>query len=316
MDLPNAPTHKHARLFPCILEFWHEDEEVKPVKVFDSEADNLIARLTVPTNRTMEITHFLSVITNFRFIYNRTPKLGWTVRFPEENNEEANNQSSFWSMGLYYYPTMGDELKIKDFSTPKVATVDFIPRRDYYFYDPVESHKKEINFPDSFDDCLTAYLKLDKKEKTVCDSAIYQLCNSLDLDSEMKSLSFLAAVSSIETLVNYEYRNEKIVYECNDCKTIKTSGRNCTKCGRPIWGVAAKFREFLNKYVSAHPDSKKFYNDIYTIRSKIAHTEYLISNENYLTWDFMDKTESELNKYIEAIQLGRRSISSWLVNKT
>ena len=317
MNLPNAPTHKHARLFPCILEYWYEDEEIKPVKVFDSiEADSWVAKMTVPTNRIMEITNFLSSITNFRFIYNQTPKLSWTTPFPEENNEDVNNQKSNWSIALYYYPTMGEDLKIKEFSTPDVPFVQLIPRKTYYFYDPVESHKNEINFPDTFDDALTSYLALEKKEKTICDSAIYQLCDSLDLDSNMKSLSFLSAISSIETLVNYEFRAEKIEYECNDCKTLKSSGRNCNKCGRPIWGIAAKFREFLFKYVSNQPEAKKFYNELYNIRSKIAHTEYLISNENYLNWDFVDKTDSELNKYLEAIQLSRRSISSWLINKT
>lgn len=316
MDIAHAPKNKNARLFPTILEYWYEDTEVKKVNVFDSDgANEMVAMLSATTGKILEITNFLSAITNHRFIYNQSPRLGWAVQFPEENNEEVNNQSSFWSMGMYYYPKMGDDLKITEFSKPKVAFVDLIPRQQYYYYDPVESHKKEITFPDSFDNTVAKYLKLTEKEKIVCDSSIYQLCNSLDLDNHMKSLSFLSAVSSIETLVNYEFRNEKIEFECNDCKTVKSSNRQCAKCGRPIWGVAAKFREFLFKYVSSDPKAKKFYNEIYNIRSKIAHTEYLINNENYMNWDFLDKTDEELNKYIEAIQLCRRSISSWLINK-
>ncbi len=124
----------------------------------------------------------------------------------------------------------------------------------------------------------------------------------------MKSLSFFSFVSSIETLVNYEFRNERVEYTCNDCKALSSSERNCKKCGSPIWGVSAKYREFLFKYVSNDPNAKKMYNKIYDIRSKITHTEYLMNGENFLNWNFDDKTEEIARKHLEAMQLARRSL--------
>lgn len=57
------------------------------------------------------------------------------------------------------------------------------------------------------------------------------------------------------------------------------------------------------------------YNKIYDIRSKITHTDYLINNENYLSWDFNDRTGELSTKHIETLQLARRSLINWLQKK-
>ncbi len=129
----------------------------------------------------------------------------------------------------------------------------------------------------------------------------------------MESLSFFSFVSSIETLVNYEFKNEKVEYACSDCKTLKSSERSCKKCGSPIWGVTAKYREFLFKYVSNDPNAKKMYNKIYNIRSKITHTEYLMNGENFLNWEFNDKTKEISTNHLQAMQLARRSLINWIL---
>ncbi|MEP2026833.1 MAG: hypothetical protein ABJH98_12265 [Reichenbachiella sp.] len=316
INLENSPQNKSARHFPCLIEYWVDDDEVKPVDALNSPVVNkMISKTTAQTNRVLEITNFLSSVTNYRFFIYRSPDQLWALPNPEEVTEEMNEWSSQWSVGLYYYPNMAKDLKISEFSSPECTTVKLLPKSYYYFYDPVEGHDKVIDFPDILDDTFEAYLSLSGKEKTVCDSAIYQLCNGLDLYPRMRSLSFLSVISGIETLVNYEFRNEKVVYECNDCKSLKSSSRTCKKCGSPIWGITAKFREFLFKYVSDKPEARKMYNKIYNVRSKIAHTEYLISGENYLNWNFDDKTEELGKQHLQAIQLCRRSISSWLINK-
>ena len=79
----------------------------------------------------------------------------------------------------------------------------------------------------------------------------------------MKSLSFFSAVSAIETMINLEYKEEKIEFDCNHCKSLKSSARICQKCGKPKWGIAEKFREFLGKYVSNSKSSRRKFNKIY-----------------------------------------------------
>lgn len=314
LNLDNAPNSKITDHFPIIIEFWYDTDSLPVVKGFDSEGtNNYVANLAAQTNQLTEITNLLSAITNFQFFFYRKPETYWSIPLPEENTEEVNDISSNWSVSLYAYPQMGEELKIDGFSAPNFEPIIFIPQQTYYFSDPVDSRSKNIDFPDTIEAILTNYFEIKDNKKKVALSAIYQICNGLDLFYKMKSLSFFSFVSSIETLVNYEFRNEKIEYECNDCKSLKSSSRVCKKCGNPIWGIAAKYREFLFKYVSDAPDAKKMYNKIYDIRSKITHTEYLIDGENFLNFEFNDKTEEILMMHLRAMQLARRSLINWIL---
>ncbi|MES2733479.1 MAG: hypothetical protein V4714_17170 [Bacteroidota bacterium] len=312
----NGPNSKKAKHFPCIIELTFADSEIKKVEPFNlKNVDEMLSRVTVQNNKLIEITNLLSVISNYRFFTYRHLEGQWSIQTPDVVTEEMDNIRSTWTVNLFYYPQIAKEFSIKEFSQVDLPSIPFFDKELYYYYEPLESIEKIINFPTDINEVIEAYLKLSLKEKVVCDSAIHLFCNGLDIFDKMKSLSFLSIVSSIETLVNYEYLGEKIEYECNDCKTLKNSERNCQKCGRPIWGVSAKFREFLFKYVSDEKEAKKMYSKIYDIRSKIAHTDYLINGENYGNWDFSDKTEELYMRHIQAMQLGRRAISNWLRNK-
>lgn len=321
LNLENAPQSKRADHFPLIIEFTLEESEVKEVKEFDTDLVNdKVARLTAQTNKLIQLTNLISSISNFRLFFYRNIEGKWTLQIPdkitEKDKEKLNKISSSWSLPLYVYPEMGNDLEITKFSEPEFQKIKMLRQSFYYYYDPVESKKKTIDFPNTIDNILTSYFKLNDKELKIINSAMHQFCNGLDLFKTMKSLSFFSLVSSIETLVNLEFKNEKIEFECNDCKTIKSSERHCKKCGKPIWGISAKFREFLFTYVSNKPESKKVYNKIYGIRSKITHTEYLLYGDNFSDWEFNNKTEEISVLHLQTMQLGRRSFANWLQSKT
>lgn len=317
LNLPKAANSKLTDHFPIIIEFWYDKDELPEVKEFDKESTNKwIATATAQTNKLIKITNLLTSITNYRFFFYRNPETFWSIPLLEKIEEEDYNKtSSIWSASLYYYPDIGKDLKIDKFSDPKFGYIPLIPTRIYYWYKPVEGKDKFIDLPTSINTIISKYFLLDGKELSVVDSCIYQICNGIELFNRMKSLSFFSLVSAIETLVNYEFRKEKIEYSCPDCKSLKSSERHCNKCGSPIWGVTAKYREFLFKYVSNKDNAKKMYNKIYDIRSKITHTDYLINNENYLSWDFNDRTGELSTKHIETLQLARRSLINWLQKK-
>lgn len=313
----NSPKNKNAEHFPCIIELTFQDSEIKKLQPFNlKNVDEMISRTTVQTNKLIEITNLLSVISNYRFFHYRHIEGHWSMPMPEVITEEINNMKSVWANSLFYYPEIAKEFAITEFSQLNIPTIPLFGKNIYYYYEPLESIEKTINFPSDINEVIKNYLKLNPKDKVVCDSAIHLFCNGLDIFDKMKSLSFLSIVSSVETLVNYEFINDKIEYECNDCKTLKSSGRNCNKCGRPIWGVTAKFKEFLCKYISDKKEAKQMYSKIYDLRSKIAHTEYLINGENYGSWDFNDKTEELSRRHLETMQLARRAISNWLRAKS
>jgi len=219
-----------------------------------------------------------------------------------------------WTLRSYYYPESAEDLIIENFTETNFKNIPLFDKNLYY-YQPLESKDKLINFPSDIDARIKAYLNLNNEQKAICDSAMFMFCNGLDIYHNMKSLSFISMVSSIETLVNYEFRDEKVTYECNNCKSLKSSPRACSKCGMPTWGIGAKFREFLFKFVSDEDAARKMYNKIYDIRSKIIHTEYLIGEENYLSWDFEDKTHEIVTKHRELMQIARRAVSNWMLSK-
>lgn len=314
LNIENAPNSKKTKHFPMIIEFWYDSDELPDVQESDSEdVNNWIAKTTAQTNRLIELTSLLSSITNYQFFFYRKPETFWSVPFVEEESEDINNISSSWTASLYIYPEIAKDLEIKGFTEPDFKEVSLIPQNKYYWYNPIESIDKSIDFPDFIADILTQYFEIKGNKKSVILSSIYQINNGIELFNRVKSLSFFSFVSAIETLVNYEFRDEGVEYHCIDCKTLKSSDRICKKCGRPIWGVAVKYREFLFKYVSDEPKAKKMYNEIYTIRSKITHTDYLMNGENFLNWEFNDKTEEVSTKHLEVMQLARRSLINWIL---
>ncbi len=320
LNLKNAPNQSNVSDIPLIIEFWYDTKDNAKVTVFDYQNLNEWAsEASTQLNRLIQITNLLSVISNYRFFYYRVVDAKWTKYFPDDvndsNRDEINNSPSQWSLVNYYYPGISEDLQISEFAKPDFPQVKFYEQNFYYYYNPVENIQKPITLPHTINLILERYFSLNNKERNVVDSAIYQICNALDLFSTMKSLSFFSAVSSIETLVNYEFRDEILEYECDQCKSLKSSSRICQKCGKPTWGVGAKFREFLFKYVSKQKDAKKFYNSIYDIRSKITHTEYLLHGENFMSFDLTDKTKEINLRHLEAIQLSRRSLVNWLLKK-
>lgn len=318
INLEKAPTSSKATHFPLIIEFTLDEREIKHIEEFDSEGVNkMVAEMTAQTNKLIQITNLLSAITNFRFFFYRQPEMQWSVAIPDELTpeieKEFNNTSSSWSILIYKYKGMAKDLTITEFSMPEFPPLKLVSQKYYYYYDPIENKNKCIDFPSTAEEIFSKYYKLNDTELKIFNSAMHQFCNGLDLFKNMKSLSFFSLVSSIETLVNLEFKGEKIEFECNDCKTIKSSKRQCQKCGRPIWGIAAKFREFLFEYVSNKSESKKVYNKIYNIRSKITHTEYLLHGDNFTDWEFNNKTEEIGILHLQAMQLARRSFANWLL---
>lgn len=316
LNIERAPNIDVTDHFPIIIEYWYETDDAIKISVFDDlEIDNIVSLTTVQTNKLIEITSLLSSITNFQFFFYRWPETFWSIPLTNDAKEHIKEISSIWSASLYYYPEIDKDLKIEGFTETDFTAVTLVPHKKYYYDNPIESKEKTIDFPDTIHFILEKYFALIDVEVSIASSCIYQICNGLELFSKMKSLSFFSFVSSIETLVNYEFRNELIEFDCPDCKSLKESSRVCKRCGAPIWGVSAKYREFLFKYVANTPDAKKMYNKIYNIRSKITHTEYLMSGDRFLSWDFNDKTEEINLTHLRVMQLSRRSFVNWLIFK-
>ena len=302
-----------------IIEYWVDEDENPEVAEDWTELKNLISSTANQTNRLNRLTRLLSAITNHRIFYYYPTETKWGMIMPEEltddNKEEMNNQSSHRFYELYYYPNMHKDLTISDFSVQRHPNPILIQHTHYFTDEPFDNKKKQLTFPRTIYDILEHYFNLDPKSRKVVDTIAHLICNGIDLNTKMKSMSFLSFVSSIETLVNYEYKDKKdgVEYECPDCHTVKSSPIRCPKCGKPIWGVKAKFKEFLKTYVAKGEGSIKKYNRIYNLRSEIVHNGHLLLNDEQIDWTESTKAESQWMTHMETMQLSRLALVNWLL---
>lgn len=317
-DFANAPKSKYASDFPLVIEFWIDEEENPEVPAEFDPISSLISSSTNKTNKLSRLTRLLSTLTNHRIDNPTNPEFKWGIPVPddlEKDAEQIDNSSSTLIMEAYNYPSISTDLKIEGFSKQQHPSIEMVPHRVYYQYDPVDSRDKEITFPHTIHRSLTKYFSLDSKSRKIVDTICHLICNGIDIKSKMKSISFLSFVSSIETLVNFEFKDKKdgIEFECHDCQTLKSSSIHCKKCGRPIWGVKAKFKSFLKTYVAHSEDSLAKFNRIYNLRSSIVHSGMLLLGDEEMDWNWSVKAESQAMTHLETMQLSRLAIVNWLL---
>ena len=94
-------------------------------------------------------------------------------------------------------------------------------------------------------------------------------CHANDVWHISKSLSYVAAVSCLETLIDYDHRD--------DPKII------CDNCNQQIYSVRQKFLGFMKNYGNNSAEFRKYSDSIYKIRSAISHTGGLLSDD--IVWD-------------------------------
>lgn len=308
-----APTSDKAKLHPVALEYFFDDAEQLPIPKEFEEVQKFLSREAHSNRKQKEILHLISSITNYRFLY-PTPEPFWFVPIPngELKKEEVDNHPSQFGISLFTYPQMGKEQTITKFTEVEPFKFERKKHADYYTNLDLEG-KEDVYLPDTFEETIKKYLKLDADTSRSVNAATALITQGVDLRTKMKSLSFVAFVSSIETMVDYEYRKAEIIFECDQCQTIKESPFKCKKCGRPTWGIAAKFREYLAKYVSAGDDARAKINRIYTTRSKIVHTGLLMLGDIYIDWANEKKSDTEWQAHLDVMQAARLSVVNWLL---
>src|SRR5690606_31993597 len=108
----------------------------------------------------------------------------------------------------------------------------------YYTHPDIDNqHENELTIGEYTELFFNSLKNLDDLQKQYFDSAVTLINNGMKIRNHMKSLAFLAFISSIETMTHLESKinKEVIEFECNSCEKIKSSSYNCKKCGSPIW---------------------------------------------------------------------------------
>ena len=315
---PNAPKSKICNDFPLVIEYWIDEDSPPEIPSDYEDIKGFLSLRTNQFNRLKKITRLLSTLTNHRIFDYSYSDVQWGMQFPEEitdkNREEVNKQNCQPFLKIYGYSTISEDMTITNFSNEKFDNPKFIKHWEYFFNTSLDTKDGEILFPETIENTLDKYYGMPNNQREIVDTVMHLVCNGIDLKPTMKSMSFLAFVSSIETLLNFEYKglNKSIDFECRDCQTIKSSPFACHKCGRPIWGVKAKFRDFLTKYISADKASVTKYNKIYNLRSQITHNGLLLLGDEQMDWRKIDKKDNETIVHVELMQLSKIAITNWI----
>ncbi len=262
--------------YPCFLEYNLPDERCDLKSQWD---------------RDREIPILLTAFSIYRvFIYNFYAS-SWGVAYPTYSYDYVSHELSksdfqelihtppVYNYSGFYYEDPKHILKSNSFSDAIGSNIMTLNKHYVSYlafeqgrYD-IRNDSAEITFSEETLACLDAYYAMDGDIRKKIFSAARLISDCIALDDYRHSLSFMAGVAALETLADLATSDEgQVVEDCHSCHHIAFSPYTCSKCGRPIWGVTKKVKNFLKEYVSRKDEDVKNYNAIYNIRSKITHT--------------------------------------------
>ncbi|HLK28903.1 MAG TPA: hypothetical protein VKT28_09985 [Puia sp.] len=304
-DMPQNPYQKH---YPNILEYWFTDDE-KIIR--ESEYENLnelfTSTATIVTKEDRIISLLNSFTNNIFFKYNYEGIWAIPVLFDVNTNvisEEINSLTPKWSIKTFHFPTLSNQLQITKFTNLSYSEIKKIAHLEFYtrFPNLDNDNERSIVFPETFDSILDSYFSIEKELQTIIDSAIGYNMAAIELWGHKKTIGLLASFTAVETMVNLEYRQQKI--------------EKCENCGQLKFSVAKKFREYLLKYIGSSNENKKKFNSYYNLRSKIVHTGARLKAEILFSEVSKKELETEYITRVEILQIGKLSIANWLLLNT
>lgn len=306
LNLENMLHSSFQRHFPNILEFWTtEDEEIQifnELEISDNLKKHFSSAAAVVAKQD-KILRLFSAFTNNLFFRYSDATGNWGIPMLNDNpGDEEDEWSSAWCLKLYNFPQLAKHLKIDNFTEQNIPLIKRVSFKLFYRDDPnLDFDKdKEVVFPDTIDLLFKSYYNIDESKIPFLDAAISYTVSAIELKDSMKTLSLLASFTSMETMVNLEFKDFTI--------------EPCESCGQQKYSVSRKFREYLLKYIGTSEHNKRKFNSYYTLRSKIVHTGQQLKTELLFTDVPKNEQDLEFVTRIEILQLGKLAIAKWLLH--
>ncbi|UOE42123.1 HEPN domain-containing protein [Chryseobacterium suipulveris] len=305
--------------FPFILEYkvdknnviYYSYEDI--FETFDNKTKDFLSEISHETNTMNYILKLLTVVSNFIFFTYDINDQAWFINLNGKTEEEI---SCKYGAKLYFDSNMKDKMHINGFTKIEEEEIEPQKHSEYYTNPDLDNERKnEITFSEMTKKFFEYITELDDVQKKYFDSAVTLINNGCKIRQNMKSISFLAFVSSIEAMTTLEGKINKIEieFECNSCQSIKTSAYNCKKCGRPIWGISQQIKLYLEKYLSSSEKFKTIINKLYSRRSQIAHTGGLFTSDEFFDWDNPKTREAHNIELIAAMQYSKMSLVNYVL---
>lgn len=235
------------RAYPLVVEFdsaffrpYKYEEELKRNKQYDRFIDSEFEFDTKSFSFKTEIMYLLTV---FSFCFFREEKL-------------IGSHNRQWYGKKYFLDTF-QKRNISSISTKSV----------FNCFDENKLMGYEIAFPDIINFLLDSYFAFTDDKLDSLRKAIILFYKSYELESVSSSMSLVAMISAIETIVRYVNKDFKIDV--------------CKECGNKKYRVSKQYRDFLLKYSGEidRTKKKKYIDDIYSLRSNIVHSGYLFFSD-------------------------------------
>lgn len=299
VDLENMPKSSFQTHHPNILEYWITDEEKILIPEEFEGLEELLETIGVALIKQDKILGLLSTFTNNLFFRYTGLEGNWGMEMLK--GKEVNSRVSMWCMKMFYFPELSEQFKIDKFTEQKIEPIKKIPRKVFYAYNPNLDFdsKKDVVFPETIDQLLHSYFSLDAAKMLSVDAAVSYTVSAIELWNSRKTLSLLASFTSMETMVNLEFKD--------------VAAEKCAICGQLKYSVARKFKEYLLKYIGTSENNKKKFNKYYSWRSKIVHTGQQLKTEILFADVPKDEQHIEFVKRVEILQIGKLAITNWLL---
>lgn len=303
--LKNMPTSTFQTHFPNFLEFSTNSDDNVDFQL-DFEANSTLQELFSRTARVHKksemILNLLSTFTNNLCFQYPAGEGAWGIPIISDRiSEEMNSWSSSWCHFMFHFPELQREMVITEFSNPDLSTIPRGAYPEYYFVHPnMDSDKRnKIVFPVNIDNIFDSYFSQNIETKSIIDSAISFAVSAIELYNSRKTLSLLSSFTSLETMVNLEFGNDK--------------NERCSNCGQMKYSVSKKFRNYMLKYIGSSDDLKRDFNDYYSIRSKIVHNGRKLKTEPLFNKLPPSERREEFLKRTTILQMNRLAITNWLL---
>lgn len=307
--------------FPFVLEYKISTYDIKKTSyesLLDDEDQVLeedkefFSKMNHEYDVMIYILRLLTILTNYHFFIYQSDT-GWFINLDGKKNEDF---FCVYGRKLYYDKNLKYFGFISNFSETSYEDIKLIKHSNYYQFPDIDNEENgELEMSQFSLHFFNKLESLSTLQKKYFDSAVVLINNGMKLRNEMKSLAFLAFISSIETMTALEAKinNEEIEFECNSCKSIKNSKYTCNSCGRPIWGISQQIKLYMEKFLSENEKLKTAINKLYNYRSKIAHSGSLLSGDIYFEWEDRKKREEHHEALTAAMQYSKMSLVNYVL---
>lgn len=246
-----------------------------------------------------QLINLLNLFSTFRFFRYYKTEGNWVLPITSNMTREETKTitSSEFFFSDYYNKSIGnlDINKLSDVSI-KYRPLQMVDYSEYYQNNPNYDYDttKEIIFPSNTEHGLKAYFQLNADELPIINSAIKSSVLCMELADDKTTLGILSGFTSIETIMNFYYKNFK--------------PEVCSECGQQRYKISKRYSDFLLTFIGNGEGFKKKFSKLYSLRSKIVHTGFSFQSEQF--WNELNESEKENETItiLEIIMLSKVSI--------